>query len=171
MWESTSGVSGHLNIISVLQRSAHFHPPNMFSRAAVRVARPAIARVVAKPTVSRCISTTLPKFSDANPPKLFGPGGKAGEIASIYDQATGLERLQLLGDIEGVPVFDDSPLDSSRTGTKKDPIVVPSLVGFFLGGGYLSYSNDFLPGRRTPHWLHWLPSRLSRNPLVRSGQG
>ncbi|TDL16559.1 COX5B-domain-containing protein [Rickenella mellea] len=61
-------------------------------------------------------------------PQLYGPGLKdpAG-VPSDEDQATGLERLQLLGKMEGVDVFDMSPLDASRLGTMKDPIAVPSL--------------------------------------------
>ncbi|KIK63045.1 hypothetical protein GYMLUDRAFT_125562, partial [Collybiopsis luxurians FD-317 M1] len=60
------------------------------------------------------------------PPGLYGAGVKPGEVPGIADQSTGIERLQYLGDAEGVPVFDTAPLDSSRVGTKKDPIIVPS---------------------------------------------
>jgi cytochrome c oxidase subunit 5b len=61
-------------------------------------------------------------------PQIFGPGGKAGGVPTDIEQATGLERLQLLGDMEGINVFDDSPLDSSRLGTKANPVLVPCLV-------------------------------------------
>ena len=47
---------------------------------------------------------------------LYGPGGKPGEVPTDLDQAVGLERLELLGKMEGVDVFDMRPLDSSRTG-------------------------------------------------------
>lgn len=98
----------------------------MLSRAALRAVRPASA--VARSTVMRTFSATSQAASgDSHAPKLYGPGAKPGEVPSIYEQATGLERLQLLGDIEGVSVFDDAPLDSSRVGTKAEPIVVPSL--------------------------------------------
>ena len=33
------------------------------------------------------------------------------------EQATGLERLEILGKTEGVDVFDMRPLDASRKGT------------------------------------------------------
>ncbi|KAI4521229.1 cytochrome c oxidase subunit VB-domain-containing protein [Schizophyllum commune] len=89
--------------------------------SAVRPAARASARAV------RALSTTARVASHGHEaPKLYGPGGKPGEIPSNWEQATGLERLELLGDLQGIKVFDDSPLDSSRIGTKKDPIRVPS---------------------------------------------
>jgi hypothetical protein len=33
------------------------------------------------------------------------------------EQATGLERLEILGKMQGVDIFDLSPLDASRKGT------------------------------------------------------
>jgi len=47
-------------------------------------------------------------------------------VPSDLDQLTGLARLQLLGEIQGIKVFDDSPLDASRVGTKASPILVQS---------------------------------------------
>jgi cytochrome c oxidase subunit 5b len=35
------------------------------------------------------------------------------------EQATGLERLEILGKMQGVDIFDLSPLDASRKGTYK----------------------------------------------------
>jgi cytochrome c oxidase subunit 5b len=61
---------------------------------------------------------------------LYGEGAKPGEVPTDEQQATGLERLQLLGRMKGVDVFNETPLDSSRIGTLDNPIVVPSLVGF-----------------------------------------
>ncbi|KAF8233193.1 COX5B-domain-containing protein [Tricholoma matsutake] len=100
-------------------------------RSAVRAVRPAVlaARLSFKPkspTRIRPFSTTLPVSSGPPAPQLFGEGGKAGEVPSDIEQATGLERLQLLGELEGVDVFDESPLDASRIGTKANPVLVPS---------------------------------------------
>lgn len=61
-------------------------------------------------------------------PSLFGPGAKAGEMPTDEQQATGLERFQLLAEQQGVDAFDKSPLDSSRIGTLEDPIKVFCLV-------------------------------------------
>jgi cytochrome c oxidase subunit 5b len=102
-------------------------------RFAVRAARPVVlaARSSFNPKSStriRPFSTTLPVSSGPPAPQLFGEGGKAGEVPSDIEQATGLERLQLLGELEGIDVFDESPLDASRIGTKANPVLVPSYV-------------------------------------------
>lgn len=57
---------------------------------------------------------------------LIGPGAIPGTIPTDYEQATGLERLEILGKMEGVDVFDTGPLDASRRGTMETPIVVQS---------------------------------------------
>lgn len=47
---------------------------------------------------------------------LIGPGAQAGSIPTDLEQSTGLERLEILGKMEGVDIFDMRPLDASRTG-------------------------------------------------------
>lgn len=47
---------------------------------------------------------------------LVGPGAAPGTIPTDLEQSTGLERLEILGKMEGVDIFDMRPLDSSRTG-------------------------------------------------------
>jgi cytochrome c oxidase subunit 5b len=99
-------------------------------KAGVRAAT-LTARTVVRPTLSptiRAISVSSRVLSGAPAPQLFGPGSKPGEVPTDELQATGLERLQLLGELEGIKVFDDTPLDSSRHGTKENPILVTSLV-------------------------------------------
>ncbi|KAJ6531823.1 cytochrome c oxidase subunit VB-domain-containing protein [Mycena capillaripes] len=101
-------------------------------RCAINAARPAlVARSALRSSASsplRAFSTTLRASSDhgAKPPSIFGPGGKAGEVPTDFEQATGLERFELLGEMEGIDVFDETPLESGRVGTKKDPIMVLS---------------------------------------------
>ncbi|KAE9400197.1 cytochrome c oxidase polypeptide IV [Gymnopus androsaceus JB14] len=103
----------------------------MFSRA-ISAGRPAATRALRStvtPSNLRAFSVTCRASSGGHgppPPGLFGPGGKAGEVPGIAEQSTGIERLQYLGDAEGIQIFDTAPLDSSRIGTKKDPILVPS---------------------------------------------
>jgi len=81
----------------------------------------------------RTFSTTPARLSgDAGPPKLFGPGAPPGEVPSDELQATGLARLELLAEMQGVNLFDEEPLDSSRLGTLDDPIKVFSLVRVIL---------------------------------------
>jgi len=101
--------------------------------AALRAVRPVAALGVRRSTPSttlRALSTTTPRFSGPAPPALFGEGAKPGEIPSDEQQATGLERFQLLGEMQGVEAFDLEPLDSSRVGTLEDPVKVFSLVRF-----------------------------------------
>lgn len=47
---------------------------------------------------------------------LLGEGAAPGTVPTDYEQATGLERLEILGKMEGVDVFDMKPLDASRLG-------------------------------------------------------
>lgn len=48
---------------------------------------------------------------------LLPPGGKPGTVPTDIEQATGLERFELLGKMQGIDVFDMKPLDASRKGT------------------------------------------------------
>jgi cytochrome c oxidase subunit 5b len=47
---------------------------------------------------------------------LIGPGARLGTVPTDIEQATGLERLEILGKMEGVDIFDMRPLDASRLG-------------------------------------------------------
>jgi len=98
-------------------------------RHAVRAIRPAVLPARSKLSSIRTLSSTVRVLSGGPPqPQLYGEGAKPGTVPTDVEQATGLERLQLLGDIEGINVFDDSPLDSSHLGTKANPVLVPSYV-------------------------------------------
>ena len=48
---------------------------------------------------------------------LIPPGAKPGTVPTDLEQSTGLERLEILGKMQGVDIFDMRPLDASRTGT------------------------------------------------------
>jgi hypothetical protein len=50
---------------------------------------------------------------------LLPPGASIGTVPSDLEQATGLERLEILGKMQGVDIFDMKPLDASRKGTKR----------------------------------------------------
>ncbi|RKP07925.1 cytochrome c oxidase, partial [Thamnocephalis sphaerospora] len=58
-----------------------------------------------------------------------GPGAQPGTVPTDVDQATGLERLELLAKLEGREFFDLSPLKMDRLGTKQDPIIITSTSG------------------------------------------
>lgn len=101
-----------------------------------RLARPA-ARLNLLPkstatTSTRSFTVSAARKSGHPSPQLLGEGGKAGEVPTDITQSTGLERLQTLGFLEGVDVFDHEPLDSSRIGTLDNPVLVYSLVRSFL---------------------------------------
>jgi cytochrome c oxidase subunit 5b len=47
---------------------------------------------------------------------LLPPGAAPGTMPTDIEQATGLERLEILGKMEGIDIFDMRPLDASRLG-------------------------------------------------------
>lgn len=47
---------------------------------------------------------------------LIGPGAAPGTVPTDLEQATGLERLEILGKMQGIDIFDMKPLDASRKG-------------------------------------------------------
>lgn len=61
-----------------------------------------------------CESTEIRTEED-----LIGPGAAPGTVPTDLEQSTGLERLEILGKMEGVDVFDMRPLDSSRKGENR----------------------------------------------------
>ncbi|KAI9882765.1 MAG: hypothetical protein M1823_005490 [Watsoniomyces obsoletus] len=89
---------------------------------------------------------------------LLPPGAPPGTVPTDLEQATGLERLEILGKMEGIDVFDMKPLDASRKGTLDDPIMVKSF-GDEQYAGCTGYPAD-------SHHTVWLA--LSRDrPLER----
>ena len=50
---------------------------------------------------------------------LLPPGAEPGTIPTDLEQATGLERLEILGKMQGVDIFDMRPLPADRVGTYK----------------------------------------------------
>lgn len=65
---------------------------------------------------------------------FFGPGAKPGTVADDIDQATGIERAELLSKLEGKDIYDLSPLKITAMGTKKDPVMVKSVDSVRLVG-------------------------------------
>jgi len=60
---------------------------------------------------SRCECVEIKTEDD-----LLPPGAPVGTIGTDLDQATGLERLEILGKMEGVDIFDMKPLEATRKG-------------------------------------------------------
>ncbi len=89
---------------------------------------------------------------------LLGPGAKAGSVPTDLEQSTGLERLEILGKMEGVDIFDMRPLDASRKGTMENPISVRS-AGEEQYLGCTGYPAD-------SHVVTWLGVSLHARPCV-----
>src|ERR1700761_9225904 len=84
---------------------------------------------------------------------LIPPGAARGTVPTDLEQATGLERLEILGKMEGIDIFDMSPLPADRLGTFEDPIVVKSAGEEFQAGCTGSPADS--------HVVKWLVVRLS----------
>ncbi|KAI0846262.1 COX5B-domain-containing protein [Daldinia vernicosa] len=89
---------------------------------------------------------------------LIGPGAAPGTVPTDLEQATGLERLEILGKMEGVDIFDMRPLDASRKGTLDNPIPVRS-AGDEQYAGCTGYPAD-------SHIVTWLGMSRQR-PIER----
>ncbi|KAI8982567.1 cytochrome c oxidase subunit VB-domain-containing protein [Pilobolus umbonatus] len=76
----------------------------------------------------------------------LGPGAKAGEVPTDLEQATGLERIELLSKLEGKEFFDVEPLNMTHLGSVKNPIVVKSHdpIRFVGCTGYPVDSHDVI---------------------------
>lgn len=87
---------------------------------------------VAQRSAIRAIATSPLRFSEHHPPVIQGEGAKDGTVASDEDQSTGIERFELMGRLQGIDVFDMTPLPADRLGTVENPISVKSMVRVFL---------------------------------------
>ena len=47
---------------------------------------------------------------------LLPPGAEPGTVPTDLEQATGIERLEILGKMQGVDIFNMKPMDASRMG-------------------------------------------------------
>jgi cytochrome c oxidase subunit 5b len=130
-------------------------------RSAVVAARRVAPRAIARRAFSTTIVRRDDKHTNPTPSVLDGfkkldeiktyddllpPGAKPGTVPTDAEQSTGLERLEILGKMQGVDVFDMKPLDSSRVGTMEDPIIVNSAGEEQYAGctGFPADSHDVL---------------------------
>src|SRR4051812_15579934 len=93
----------------------------------LRSALPKAKKTIIPQQIVRSIASSSRVRSEA-PPTLYGEGAKSGEVPTDVQQATGMERLQLLGHLDGVDVFNTGPLVMSKAGTLEDPTIVHSYV-------------------------------------------
>jgi len=104
-------------------------------------------------TKQRRLNHVPPDINDES--DLLPEGAKPGTIPTDLEQATGLERLEILGKMEGVDIFDMKPLQSDRVGTIQDPIMVRS----FGEEQYLGCTGS----PADSHHLQWLTVRWLRS--------
>ncbi|KAF2723523.1 COX5B-domain-containing protein [Polychaeton citri CBS 116435] len=106
----------------------------ILSRRAVAV-RPVMAARSFATTLRRCedlkqpterVTEVTPLSEIKSEHDLLPPGAPPGTVPTDLEQATGLERLEILGKMQGVDIFDMRPLDASRKGTVDNPIKVKS---------------------------------------------
>ncbi|CAG8707523.1 6633_t:CDS:2, partial [Cetraspora pellucida] len=90
------------------------------------VATKSVTRQIPRVPAVRAFSVLGPRLGDVGP-NFFGPGAKSGTVPTDAEQATGLERLELLAALEGKELFETKPLSIKNYGTKKDPIMVKSV--------------------------------------------
>ena len=99
---------------------------------------------------------------------LVGPGARPGSVPTDVEQATGLERLEILGKMEGVDVFDMRPLDASRRGKLGHRPGDRKMRGQLIQGLRHPRGPHHGPLRRrgAVRRLHRLPGRLAQRPLA-----
>lgn len=146
------------------------HSPMFLQRSAVAVARRSAIRPIVKRTFASSFvrrdakvavetSKQMKKFEDIKSEEdLIPPGATPGTVPTDVEQATGLERFEILGKMQGIDVFDMKPLDASRKGTLDNPIVVKSF-GDEQYAGCTGYPAD-------SHVVHWLAMSRDR-PIER----
>jgi hypothetical protein len=68
---------------------------------------------------------------------LLPPGAAPGTVPTDLEQATGLERLEILGKMDGIDIFDMKPLDASRKGIMPGYSLYPTRSSWSQNRGYI----------------------------------
>lgn len=94
-----------------------------------------------------------------SPSKLFGPGTKDPNAQpSSFEISTGIERLELLANMEGIELFDTKPLVQDRKGTPDDPVLVDSMDRVRYIG-----CTGFPKGSQEVNWIRLEEGKISRD--------
>lgn len=147
----------------LILRSLPFTPSTIMHRV-LSTARTLARSSRPTPAPIRLISSTSTRFAGHHaPPALLGEGAKPGSVPTDQDQSTGLERLQVLGHMEGIDVFDMQPLEVVKLGTKADPILIKSLVRVTMSSRlilFIDVGHNHI-GRCTTSRMHRISRRLA----------
>lgn len=129
----------------------------MLSRS-LRLARPSVrpsVKFLSTSTVRlqqnvKVDSKTAQNLAEVTGPdgSLIGPGAQPGTIPTDLEQATGLERFELLGKREGVDVWDSENPITEGKGTMQDPYLVPTYFGYRFVGCKGKNGED-----HKPYWM------------------
>ncbi|KAF9432683.1 Cytochrome c oxidase subunit 4 [Entomortierella beljakovae] len=94
---------------------------------AIRSIRAPLVRTALRTAPAARFSALSVRFGGHHEVKISqGPGAAPGAIATDLDQATGLERAELLGKMQGKDIFDLAPLEFTERGTKENPTIIHS---------------------------------------------
>ncbi|KXN64580.1 COX5B-domain-containing protein [Conidiobolus coronatus NRRL 28638] len=98
------------------------------------------------PVATRAFSVATPvRGGDHGHVDVYiGSGAQSGKVPTDIEQAVGLERVELLAEMEGREFWDMAPLEMTHFGTKKNPIVIESQdqVRYVGCTGYPADSHD-----------------------------
>mmetsp|Transcript_6144 Transcript_6144/g.6080 ORF Transcript_6144/g.6080 Transcript_6144/m.6080 type:complete len:156 (+) Transcript_6144:46-513(+) len=108
------------------------------------------SRILMSSPQSNVAAKTAVNLSEVTGPdgSLIGPGAKEGTIPTDLDQATGLERFEILGKMEGIDVFDMENPVFEGSGSMKDPYLVPTYMGYRYVGCKGKGGDD-----HKPYWM------------------
>lgn len=137
-------------------------PPPSLTNPLIPPLPPTASKPPAPASEPTPLSTPIKPFhSIQTESDLLPPGAAPGTVPSDLEQATGLERLEILGKMENIDIFDMKPLDASRKGTLDNPIVVRSF-GDEQYAGCTGYPAD-------SHVVVWLTVSVSITKKRMSG--
>merc|ERR1712072_211687 len=86
-----------------------------------------IARALPQRLATRTFAASAFQRAGGGPPKMIPEGAPEGTVPTEMNQATGLERFELLSKLNGEDPFFMAPLQVEHMGTKANPITVKSL--------------------------------------------
>lgn len=93
------------------------------------------------------------------PNTLFGPGTtEKGMQPTSFDIATGIDRLETLGKMEGIDIFDMAPLIQDRKGTPDDPVIIDSFDRHRFVG-----CTGYPAGSQEVNWLKVEEGKIARD--------
>ncbi|KAJ5921413.1 hypothetical protein N7466_009739 [Penicillium verhagenii] len=132
-------------------------------RTATALARRSPARAITlaqRPFSSSIVRNNDKKWAVKDEGKILS-FDEIKDESDLLPPATGLERLELIGKMQGIDIFDMRPLDASRKGTLEDPIMVPG-AGEEQYAGCTGYPVD-------SHQVNWLTVSRER-PIERCNE-